>query len=95
MAPTSYIGIGPNGVGWEILNADSTAATVSVQYAFKHNNLTYSTTGQFSLAAWDGNPITVAGTEGGVAYSLKADVVLNTNINDGSVPTNRFNVEVQ
>ncbi|QYN79915.1 hypothetical protein PQD71_gp022 [Kosakonia phage Kc263] len=37
----------------------------------------------------------VAGTHDGVVYSLEADVVLNTNINDGSIPTNRFNVEVQ
>lgn len=39
--------------------------------------------------------LTVAGTDDGVAYSLEADVVLNTNINDGNIPTNRFNVEVQ
>lgn len=39
--------------------------------------------------------VTIAGTDNGVAYSLEADVVLNTNINDGSIPTNRFNVEVQ
>lgn len=39
--------------------------------------------------------LTVAGTDGGVAYSLEADVVLNTNINDGTIPTNRFNVEVE
>lgn len=37
----------------------------------------------------------VAGTDGGVAYSLEADVVLNTNINDGSIPTNRFDVQFQ
>lgn len=39
--------------------------------------------------------VTIAGTDNGVAYSLEADVVLNTNVNDGSIPTNRFNVEME
>ena len=39
--------------------------------------------------------VTVEGTEGGEAYTLEADVVLNTNVNDGSIPTNRFNVEME
>ena len=39
--------------------------------------------------------VTIAGTEGGTAYSLETNVVLNTNINDGTIPTNRFNVEIQ
>lgn len=37
--------------------------------------------------------LTVAGTHEGTPYSLEADVVLNTNINDGAIPTNRFDVQ--
>lgn len=37
----------------------------------------------------------VVGTADNVGYDLTADVVLNTNINDGSIPTNRFDVEIQ
>lgn len=39
--------------------------------------------------------LTVVGEDAGVPYSLTADVVLNTNINDGSIPTNRFDVQFQ
>lgn len=39
--------------------------------------------------------VTIKGTEGGEDYTLPADVTLNTNVNDGSIPTNRFNVEMQ
>ncbi|QZA70670.1 hypothetical protein AH04_195 [Erwinia phage AH04] len=39
--------------------------------------------------------VTIAGTDNGEAYSLEADVVLNTNINDGSIPTNRFDVQME
>ncbi|AEV89641.1 hypothetical protein OBP_204 [Pseudomonas phage OBP] len=35
----------------------------------------------------------VVGNHDGVDYTLRADVVLNTNINDGSIPTNRFDVQ--
>lgn len=37
--------------------------------------------------------VTVAGTHNEVPFSLETDVVLNTNINDGAIPTNRFDVE--
>lgn len=39
--------------------------------------------------------VTVAGTHGGTPFSLETNVVLNTNINDGSIPTNRFDVQFQ
>lgn len=39
--------------------------------------------------------LTVVGTADNVGYNLTADVVLNTSINDGSIPTERFNVEIQ
>lgn len=38
--------------------------------------------------------VTIVGTHEGDEYTLPADVVLNTNINDGSIPTNRFDVEM-
>lgn len=39
--------------------------------------------------------LTVVGEDAGVPYSLEADIVLNTNINDGEIPTNRFDVQFQ
>lgn len=39
--------------------------------------------------------VTVAGTHGGTPFSLETNVVLNTNINDGEIPTNRFDVQFQ
>ena len=39
--------------------------------------------------------VTIAGTDNGTAFSLDAFVALTTNINDGSIPTNRFDVQFQ
>ncbi|QBZ70712.1 hypothetical protein pETSU_131 [Edwardsiella phage pEt-SU] len=37
--------------------------------------------------------VTIAGEDAGVPFSLQATVALTTNINDGSIPTNRFDVQ--
>lgn len=39
--------------------------------------------------------ILVKGTHNGEAFSLPADINLVTNINDGSIPTNRFDVQME
>lgn len=58
-------------------------------YSFK--SISSSTTEVVTATA----KLTVEGTDAGVPYTLTADVVLNTNINDGSIPTNRFDVQFQ
>lgn len=61
----------------------------SGEYSFK--SIASSTTEVVTATA----KLTVVGTDNGVDYTLTADVVLNTNINDGSIPTNRFDVQFQ
>ena len=58
-------------------------------WAFK--SILSSTTEQITANA----KVTIAGTDNGVAFSLDAFVALTTNINDGSIPTNRFDVQFQ
>lgn len=50
-----------------------------------------STTDQVTATA----NILVKGTHNGEAFSLPADINLVTNINDGSIPTNRFDVQME
>lgn len=74
------------------------ADSIADKFEFSSSNGTYSfksiksdSANQVTATA----KITVAGTDNGVAYSLPADINLVTNVNDGSIPTNRFDVQTQ
>lgn len=78
----------------EVVNAADIAAKFEVTQdgvVTTFQSVSSSTTEQVTATA----NILVKGTHNGEAFSLPADINLVTNINDGSIPTNRFDVEME
>lgn len=78
----------------EVVNADAIKDKFEVTQdgvVTTFQSVSSSTTDQVTATA----NILVKGTHNGEAFSLPADINLVTNVNDGSIPTNRFDVQME